>query len=346
MPAAESTRLYPIGEVAELTGLSADVIRVWERRYGFPKPVRRESGHRRYQHTDVQRLRRIADALALGYRPSDLINASDQRLDHLLSRNLRDEDDHLTADVFVLARNYRPADIRERISRAAAEMSARSFIDRFALPVVSGLAIRRPDDRLGERHLSLLDQALAEELCLLRVHHGGSAEGAPMLVVAPFQGAFAAGIELVGLMGVVLGVPTISLGPLSDAREIARAAQDTGARAVALSLFASLARLTDPELSSLAELLDIDVPLIAAAPPAEPRLRFPQTIRGFASLEQLDALVPERRPALGEDAAPTDLDADPTPSGPDAPPGLVLHPNVQPADPVAADDPPRLRLTR
>lgn len=57
---------YPIGMVATLTGLPADVIRVWERRYGLPQPARSAGGHRLYSPRDVALLRRAAALRAQG----------------------------------------------------------------------------------------------------------------------------------------------------------------------------------------------------------------------------------------------------------------------------------------
>ena len=57
---------YPIGMVATLTGLPVDVIRVWERRYGLPRPVRSVGGHRLYRPRDVALLRRAATLRAQG----------------------------------------------------------------------------------------------------------------------------------------------------------------------------------------------------------------------------------------------------------------------------------------
>jgi DNA-binding transcriptional MerR regulator len=51
---------YPIGIVATLTGLPADVIRAWERRYQVPRPARTVGGHRLYSPRDVTLLRRAA----------------------------------------------------------------------------------------------------------------------------------------------------------------------------------------------------------------------------------------------------------------------------------------------
>ena len=48
-----------IREVAELTGMNAGTIRMWEQRYGFPVPQRTSSGYRRYSQSDVEALQRV-----------------------------------------------------------------------------------------------------------------------------------------------------------------------------------------------------------------------------------------------------------------------------------------------
>jgi hypothetical protein len=49
-----------IKDVAEQTGLAAATIRMWEQRYGFPRPARSPSGYRVYAPEDVAALRRVA----------------------------------------------------------------------------------------------------------------------------------------------------------------------------------------------------------------------------------------------------------------------------------------------
>ena len=44
--------LLSIGELSRATGLSIDTLRVWERRYGRPVPVRLPSGHRRISRSE------------------------------------------------------------------------------------------------------------------------------------------------------------------------------------------------------------------------------------------------------------------------------------------------------
>lgn len=48
-----------IGTVAGRTGVSVPVLRAWERRYGFPVPMRSASGHRRYRERDIDLIARV-----------------------------------------------------------------------------------------------------------------------------------------------------------------------------------------------------------------------------------------------------------------------------------------------
>ena len=54
-----NTPSYNIAAVERDTGLSKDVLRMWERRYGFPVPERDANGERRYPAAQVERLRLI-----------------------------------------------------------------------------------------------------------------------------------------------------------------------------------------------------------------------------------------------------------------------------------------------
>jgi DNA-binding transcriptional MerR regulator len=58
-PLLEQEELFPIREVARLTGVNPVTLRAWERRYGLIQPIRTESGHRLYSLTDIDRVRNI-----------------------------------------------------------------------------------------------------------------------------------------------------------------------------------------------------------------------------------------------------------------------------------------------
>ena len=53
-PQADSSELFPIRTVANLTGVNAVTLRAWERRHGLIKPVRTPSGHRLYGHEHIE----------------------------------------------------------------------------------------------------------------------------------------------------------------------------------------------------------------------------------------------------------------------------------------------------
>jgi len=54
---ADSTPLYNLKAVLKETGIKADVLRAWERRYGMPLPQRTAGGHRLYSHRDIETIR-------------------------------------------------------------------------------------------------------------------------------------------------------------------------------------------------------------------------------------------------------------------------------------------------
>jgi methanogenic corrinoid protein MtbC1 len=77
----EST--FPIAAVERDVGLSKDVLRVWERRYGFPIPERGPSGERLYPAKQVERLQLIKRLMDQGHRPGRLLTRSDNELSAL-----------------------------------------------------------------------------------------------------------------------------------------------------------------------------------------------------------------------------------------------------------------------
>ena len=64
----EPTAVLTIGDLAEQTGLTPAVLRVWESRYGFPTPTRLPSGHRRYRAADVRTVQQVLRRRDAGVR--------------------------------------------------------------------------------------------------------------------------------------------------------------------------------------------------------------------------------------------------------------------------------------
>ena len=85
-----NTPSYNIAAVERDTGLSKDVLRMWERRYGFPVPERDANGERLYPAAQVERLRLIKRLMDQGHRPGKLIAAPAEELATLAPRRTRD----------------------------------------------------------------------------------------------------------------------------------------------------------------------------------------------------------------------------------------------------------------
>jgi DNA-binding transcriptional MerR regulator len=65
-----------IGELARRLGVSQDLLRAWERRYGLLKPVRSPGGFRLYSSADEQRVHRMQSHLARGLAAAEAARAA------------------------------------------------------------------------------------------------------------------------------------------------------------------------------------------------------------------------------------------------------------------------------
>ena len=84
-----------IGDVAKATGLSVYTLRQWERRYGYPQAIRRDSGHRRYEERELARLKLVAQALNLGYRAHKVVPLPAEDLMEILQNHQGEKSDPL-----------------------------------------------------------------------------------------------------------------------------------------------------------------------------------------------------------------------------------------------------------
>ncbi|MEO8343763.1 MAG: MerR family transcriptional regulator [Gallionella sp.] len=63
LPSIPAKRYFTIGEVSELCGVKAHVLRYWEQEFTQLKPVKRSGNRRYYQHHEVMLIRRIRELL-------------------------------------------------------------------------------------------------------------------------------------------------------------------------------------------------------------------------------------------------------------------------------------------
>lgn len=63
LPPIPAKRYFTIGEVSELCGVKAHVLRYWEQEFTQLKPLKRRGNRRYYQHHEVLLVRRIRELL-------------------------------------------------------------------------------------------------------------------------------------------------------------------------------------------------------------------------------------------------------------------------------------------
>ncbi|MBA4382137.1 MAG: transcriptional regulator [Sideroxydans sp.] len=78
LPAIPAKRYFTIGEVSDLCGVKAHVLRYWEQEFTQLKPVKRGGNRRYYQHHEVLLIRRIRELL---YEEGFTISGARGRLD-------------------------------------------------------------------------------------------------------------------------------------------------------------------------------------------------------------------------------------------------------------------------
>lgn len=77
---SQSDHTWSIADVERETGLGKDTLRVWERRYGFPNPLRDSSGERAYSEEQLNKLRMIKRLLDAEHRPGKVVPLTIQEL--------------------------------------------------------------------------------------------------------------------------------------------------------------------------------------------------------------------------------------------------------------------------
>lgn len=78
--------MLTIQQLSQELNLGVDTLRIWERRYGFPKPARDSRGHRRYPLEQVDTLRTVCKLQELGHRPNKIFSLSEEERANILEQ--------------------------------------------------------------------------------------------------------------------------------------------------------------------------------------------------------------------------------------------------------------------
>lgn len=224
--------LLSIGDICSETGLSADVVRVWERRYGFPVPVRLPSGHRRYRQEDLYRLRLMAEAVAQGHRPSVVARSSEEALKRLL---IPAGDPRVDA-LFEAATAMDTERMRTLLREALGGLDWRPFLQQVVSPLLDRVGMAWADGSLGVHQEHLVSEVLEDFLRELRLGCQPLAgKGAVLLATLPGE-RHRLGLLMAALAYAATGTRAELLGVDLPVASIAQAARALKVDRVAVGL--------------------------------------------------------------------------------------------------------------
>ena len=117
LPPIPAKRYFTIGEVSELCGVKAHVLRYWEQEFTQLKPVKRGGNRRYYQHHEVLLIRRIRQLL---YEDGFTISGARSRLDQLVTKH----EDSKTITPVEVKSIFDPKELRREIRDVLAVLQA------------------------------------------------------------------------------------------------------------------------------------------------------------------------------------------------------------------------------
>ncbi len=237
-----------ISAVERDTGLSKDTLRVWERRYGFPRPGRDALGERLYPLEQVDRLRLIRRLMDAGHRPGKVVGLPVEELQALAERGpsatasvATGSGEHADLGRFLeLTKSHRVEDLRRALSEAALRMG----LDRFVADVVAPLN-RLVGDAWACGDFEVFEEHLYTEAMqgVLRTAIGNipPSSAPPRVLLTTFPSEpHGLGLLMAEALMALEGCRCLSLGVQTPVRDIALAAEAQDADVVALSFSGSL----------------------------------------------------------------------------------------------------------
>ena len=259
--AVSVTPKYLIGRVTKLTGLSVDVVRVWERRYGAVRPVRSDGGTRLYSDADILRLRRLRQAVDGGHNISQAAKLSESELDELIAeaqpsieaadpyRALRERFIEAVRSMDVVAAD-------QELARAASLFPARQMVQNIVAPILAEVGERWAHKEFGVAHEHVASGLIRSMLGSLFRLYPPSGNAETMVLATPAGERHELGLLLVALLAAAHGWRVVCLGADLPAAEIGLAVRLANARVLSLSIATGHPR-TEEELASIARLVPI-----------------------------------------------------------------------------------------
>ena len=305
-PHVESPRC-PINVAARRSGLTAHVIRAWERRYQAITPNRSTTARRLYSDWEVQRLVLLRQAVDLGHRIGEVANLPMEELHALVGRDTLPGIEASPRIPFTRSRLVEVAinaavamdsqAFLQALLQATRSLSVPGLFEDFVHPLMAEIGVRWREGQLRVVHEHFASAHLRTFLGDLMTSSSVAPSGPCLIVTTPFGQNHEIGSLMVAITAMRAGWEVVYAGPGLPAEEIVHAVETRNARAVALSLcYPSDDPRIDGQLVKLRGLLGQQLPIYIGGQAADgytPTLnaiaaRRPATLRDFSA--ELDAL--------------------------------------------------------
>ena len=299
-----------ISDVERETGLAKETLRVWERRYGFPQPLRDALGERVYPADQVQRLRMVKRLIDLGHRPGKVINCSQSQLQELteVSGAGRSKAQTATSQPPARLQEYldlcgagRVEDLRRKLSQDLMQLGMLDFVIGLVAPLNVAVGESWATGRFAvhEEHLytESLQMVMRSAISALP-QTTGPAQCAPRILLTTFpQERHGLGILMAEAIFAVQGAQCTSLGVQTPIGDIVEAAKAHQADVVALSFSSAMnPRQAGDGLKELRQRLPPDCQIWAGGHCPALARRPPKDIR-ILMLSEIAAAIAEWRRA-------------------------------------------------
>ena len=259
----ESENRYSIGAVAQLTGLTPETLRAWERRYQLVAPGRDERG-RAYSDADVQKLRLLKALTSKGHSIGRIASLTVGQLESLRLA-IPDDPRPVGADLTVLFNALEAFDglgVDRELGRLASLLPPREFALEVAVPFLRQVGDGWHEGRLSVAHEHLASACVRSVLGTLVRLTGASEPRMRILFATPTGERHEFGLLAGALLAAAAGVYPLYLGSDLPPEEIALAARRVSPMAVVVVATGAMApHDVLASVRKLAELLPPSVPL-------------------------------------------------------------------------------------
>lgn len=306
MTASISTLVSPLGapstisDVERDTGVAKETLRVWERRYDFPQPLRDANGERVYPLDQVHKLRLIKRLIDLGFRPGKVVQCSANELQALTGKaNGAAPPPPELQSYLDLCKSHQMVALRRKLSQALLTMGLKSFVIDLVAPLTMLVGEAWANCQLAtfEEHLytESLTVVMHSAIFAIPPADAGSPVAPRILLTTLPQERHVLGLLMAEALCAAEGAHCISLGVQTPLPDIVEAAQAQQVDIVALSF--SVAMNPRQALDGLTELhtrLDGVAQLWAGGGNAALKRRRPAFVR-VLGLAEISSAIAEWR---------------------------------------------------